>query len=74
MIQFVESNLYLYIDNPWLLFQHIEVTEIKKQRDKIYINIRDWFVDNKLGIHFGEEKTKSILLSSRRNLILVYKY
>ena len=74
MIQFVESNLYLYIDNPWLLFQHIEVTEIKKQRDKIWISICDWFVDNKLGIHFGEEKTKSILLSSRRNLILVYKY
>ena len=28
-------------------------------------------VDNKLSIHFGEEKTKSILFSSKRNLKLV---
>ena len=26
----------------------------------------DWFVDNKLSIHFGEGKTKSILFSSKR--------
>ena len=25
----------------------------------------DWFVDNKLSIHFGEEKTKSILFASK---------
>ena len=25
----------------------------------------DWFVDNKLSIHFGEEKTKSILFSPK---------
>ena len=29
------------------------------------------FVDNKLSIHFGEDKTKSILFSSKRNLKLV---
>ena len=27
--------------------------------------ICDWFVDNKLSIHFGEDKTKSILFSSK---------
>ena len=31
----------------------------------------DWFVDNKLSIHFVENKMKSILSSSRRNLKLV---
>ena len=26
-------------------------------------NLCDWFVDNKLSIHFGEDKTKSILFT-----------
>ena len=30
------------------------------------INICDWFVDNKLSIYFGEDKTKSILFASKR--------
>ena len=28
----------------------------------------DWFVDNKLSIHFGEDKTKSILFASKRKI------
>ena len=31
-------------------------------------NVCDWFVDNKLSIHFGEEKTKYILFSRRKNI------
>ena len=34
-------------------------------------NICEWFLANKLIIHFPEDKTKSILFSSRRNLKLV---
>ena len=34
-------------------------------------NICDWFVDNKISMHFGEDKTKSILFSSKHNLRLV---
>ena len=30
--------------------------------------MRDWFVDNKLSIHFGQDKTKSILFSSKDKL------
>ena len=29
-------------------------------------NLCDWFVDNKLSIHFGEDKTKSIRFASKR--------
>ena len=47
------------------------VTEIKKQLTKDFSNICHWFVNNKLRIHFGENKTKSILFSSKRNLKLV---
>ena len=28
----------------------------------------DWFVDNKLSIHFGEDKTKSILFGSKHKM------
>ena len=60
-----------HADDSCLLFQHKNVTEIKKQLTKDCSNICDWFVDNKLSIHSGEEKTKLILFSSKRNLKLV---
>ena len=30
--------------------------------------MREWFVDNKLCIHLGEDKTKSILFTSRNKI------
>ena len=74
MSQAVECDLYLYADDSCLLFQHKNVTEIKKQLTKDFSNICDWFVDNKLSIHFAEDKTKSILFSSKHNLKLVEKF
>ena len=71
MSQAVECDLYLYADDSCLLFQHKNVTEIKKQLTKDFSNICDWFVDKKLRIHFGENETKLILCSSKRNLKLV---
>ena len=38
------------------------------QLNEDFANICDWFVDNKLSIHFGEDKTKSILLASNRKI------
>ena len=69
--QAVKCDLYLYADDSCLFFQRKNVTEIKKQWTKDFNNICDWFVDNKLSIHFGEDKMKSILFSSKRNLKLV---
>ena len=72
MSQAVECNLYLYADDSCLLFQHKSVTEIKKkQLTEDVSNTCDWFVDNKVSIHFGEDKTNSLLFSSKRNLKLV---
>ena len=71
MSQAVECDLYLYADDSCLLFRHKNVTEIEKQLTKDFSNICDWFVDNKLSIHFGEHKRKSILFSSKLNLKLV---
>ena len=71
MSQAVECYLYLYANDSCLLFQHKGVTEIKRQLTKDFNNIRDWFVDNKLSTHFGEDKTKPVLSSSKCNLKLV---
>ena len=48
--------------------QHRDVNKIKKQLNKDFENVSDWFVDNKLSIHFGEDKTKSILFASKRKI------
>ena len=48
----VKSNLFLYADDSCLMYQHRDVEEIEKQLNKDFENICDWFVDNKLSIHF----------------------
>ena len=73
MNQALEYNFYLYVDDSCLLFQHKNVTEIKKQLTKDFSNICNWVVDNKLSINFREDKTKPILFNSKRNLKLVEK-
>ena len=65
MPQAVKSTLLLYADDSCILYQHKEVDKIEKQLNKDFENICDWFVDNKLSIHFGEDKTKSILFASK---------
>ena len=44
-----------------VLFFNINI--IEQQLNRNFSNICDWFVDNKLSIHFGEDKTKSILFA-----------
>ena len=36
---------------------------MEHQLNRNFSNIYDWFVDNKLSIHFGEDKTESILFA-----------
>ena len=55
------------------MFQHKEVEEIEKVLNNDFENICDWFVDNKLSIHFGEDKTKSILFASQRKIKTIKK-
>ena len=61
----VDCDLFLYADDTCLLFQHKDLERIKEELTKTFSNICDWFVDNKLSIHFGEDKTKSILFSTK---------
>ena len=59
-------TLLLHADDSCILYQHKEIDEIEKQLNKEFENIYDWFVDNKLSIHFGKDNTKSILFASKR--------
>ena len=61
----VKCDLLLYADDTCLVFQNKNVKDIEKQLNEDFANICDWFVDNKLSIHFGEHKTKSILFASK---------
>ena len=41
---------------------------IENVLNKEFLLLCQWFIDNKLSIHFGEDKTKSILFSKTRCL------
>ena len=49
-----------------LLFDLPSFTE--DQLNKNFYSFCEWFIDNKLSIHFREEKTKSILFGTKRNM------
>ena len=61
----VKCDLFLCADDTCLVFQSKNVKNIEKQLNEDFANICDWFVDNKLSIHFGEDKTKSFLFASK---------
>ena len=63
--QAVKCHLFLYADDSCLVCQHKDINDIEKQLNIDFSNICDWFVDNKLSIHFGLDKTKLILLASK---------
>ena len=66
MPQAVDSDLLLYADDTCLVFQHRYVKTIEEHLNRDFLTLVDWFVDNKLSIHFGEDKTKSNLFSPKR--------
>ena len=63
MVQAVNCDLLLYADDAGLIFQHKDINIIEHQLNRNFSNFCNWFVDKKLGIHFGEDKAKSILFA-----------
>ena len=66
MPQAIDPDLFLYAGDTCLLYQHKDLDQINKELTKIFCNICDCFVDNKLSIHFGDDKTKSFSLSKTK--------
>ena len=68
MSQTVNCELLLYADDTCLVFPHKGVKVIEKQLNNNSSFTCDCFVDNKLSIHCGEGKAKSILFSSKNKV------
>ena len=68
MPQAIKCDLLLYADDSVLIFSHKDLHAINEQLNGDFNSLCDWFVDNKLSIHFGEDKTKSILFASKNKI------
>lgn len=66
--QAVSSNLLPYADDLCLLFQHKNEDVVQTQLNNDFSHLCEWFLDNKLSIHFSEDKTKSILFGTKHQL------
>ena len=67
MPQAVKCKLLLYADDTCLIIQRSHINETEIQLNKNFSLICNSFMDNKLSIHIGEDKKKSILVSSKSN-------
>ena len=68
MPQSVSCDLLLYTDDSSLLFADQNFDNNENNLNMNFNLLCDWFVDNKLSIHLGEDKTKSILFGTKRKL------
>ena len=63
-----DAGYYLYADDTCIFYQHEDVKKIENVLNKEFSLLCQWFIDDKLSIHFGEDKTQSILFSKMRAL------
>ena len=56
----VDCNLLLYGEDFCLVLTGPDVKKIEANLNRNFNSLCDWFLKNKLSIHFGEEKAKSI--------------
>ena len=68
MPQAIRSKLLLYADDSCLFFMGKDSKTIEDQLNEDFNSLCEWFIDNNLSIHYGEEKTKLILFGTKRLL------
>ena len=64
----LDVGSYLYADDTCIFYQQENIKKTKNVLNKDFSKLCQWFIDSKLSIHFGEDKTKSILFSKMRGL------
>ena len=70
-----DAGSYLYAADTCIFYQYEDAKKIETVLNKEFSSLCQWFIDNKLSIHFGEDKTKAILLSKGRGLKrLIYPF
>ena len=68
MPQAVDCNLLLYADDSCIVFGDNDVNEIEKRLNSNFNSLCDWFVDNKLSIHWERTKQNRYFLVEKTNL------
>ena len=63
-----DAGSFLYAEDTCIFYQHEKVKKIENFLNKEFLSLCQWFIDNKLSIHIGKDKTKSILFSKTRAL------
>ena len=56
-----DAGSYLHAHDTCIFYQYEDVKKIENVLNKEFSSLRQWFIDNKLSIHFREDKTRSIL-------------
>ena len=63
-----DAGSYLYADDTCIFYQHEDVKKIENVLNEEFSSLCQWFIGNRLSVHFGEDKTKLILFSKMRGL------
>ena len=66
--QTVNSDKVLYADDTCLIYTGKNIKTIEEQLNTDFSSLCHRFIDNKFSVHFGNEKTKSILFGIKRQL------
>ena len=61
MPQAVDGKLVLHAVDTCLVFTDRDIKTIEEHQNRDFSTLVNLFADNKLNVHFGEDKTKSIL-------------
>ena len=61
-----ENASNLYADDICICYQHRDIQKIDNVLNKEFTSLCEWFIDNKLSIHFGEDKTKANLFTRNK--------
>ena len=69
MPQSVDCDLFLYADDTCLGLTGKSIKTIENNSNKNFNSLCDLFVDNRLSIHLGKDKTKTIVFGSIIGLI-----
>ena len=65
MARAVDCDLLLYADDSCLIFRDKSIEQIEINLNRNFNTLCDWFLENRLSIHFGEDKTKCILVGRK---------
>ena len=61
-----ETASNLYADGTCIYYQHRDIQKIENVLNKEFSSLCECFIDNKLSIHFGKDKTKAILFTRNK--------